>query len=300
MHYDTELVRLHNRFRDYSFTFKGNRPRTIKWYYHTFTEYITFSKSEKLADFTKHSIEDWIFNGKSEKNWSAKTVRNYLQATSLFGDWLVQEEYIDSNPIRKISRPRLPKQLPKHLSMDDAMKVLDWTKNYPYGYKFEKKRGHAIIATFIYTGLRLEELRNLKVDEVDIESKTLFVRSVKGGKDRMIPMTLSLIEILEEYLKERRRLKKTCPYFFTALRQDSEMGEHVIKRLVKKIRERSGIYFYPHLLRHTFATLMLEGGCDLFSLSQMMGHSDIKTTTIYLSDTASHLQEQIIKHPLGR
>ena len=72
----------------------------------------------------------------------------------------------------------------------------------------------------------------------------------------------------------------------------------MIKRLVEKLREKSGIYFYPHMLRHTFATLMLEGGCDLFALSKMMGHSDIKTTTIYLSATTAHLQEQIKKHPL--
>ncbi|PIR01190.1 MAG: hypothetical protein COV66_01890 [Nitrospinae bacterium CG11_big_fil_rev_8_21_14_0_20_45_15] len=61
----------------------------------------------------------------------------------------------------------------------------------------------------------------------------------------------------------------------------------------------SGIYFYTHQLRHTFATLMLEGGCDIFSLSKMMGHSDIKTTTIYLAASAKHLQEQMEKHPLN-
>ncbi len=93
-------------------------------------------------------------------------------------------------------------------------------------------------------------------------------------------------------------MKRECPYFFTAMREDKKMGDKVIPRLVIKLREKSKIYFYPHMLRHTFAVLMLEGGCDLFSLSKMMGHSDIKTTTIYLSTTTAHLQEQIKKHPL--
>ena len=76
------------------------------------------------------------------------------------------------------------------------------------------------------------------------------------------------------------------------------MGNATIKDLIQKIRARSGIYFSAHVLRHTFATLMLEGGCDIYSLSKMMGHSEIQTTTIYLSASTVHLHKQIHKHPL--
>jgi site-specific recombinase XerD len=72
-----------------------------------------------------------------------------------------------------------------------------------------------------------------------------------------------------------------------------------IKRLDKKISKTSGIKFSLHKPRHTFATLMLEGGCDIYSLSRMMGHSDIKTTTIYLAASAEHLREQMLKHPMN-
>ena len=124
------------------------------------------------------------------------------------------------------------------------------------------------------------------------------MKSGKGDKDRIIPLNETLIDILKAYLEERSRLNKKCEYFFTTMREDNRMGDLVIKRLIVKIKEKSGIPFYAHLLRHTFATLMLEGGCDLFSLSKMLGHSDIKTTTIYLAATAAHLQGQIEKHPL--
>jgi len=77
------------------------------------------------------------------------------------------------------------------------------------------------------------------------------------------------------------------------------MGKSVIGRLVQRLREKSGIYFFPHMLRHTFAVLMLEGGCNLYALSKMMGHTDIKTTTIYLSATTAYLQEQINMHSLS-
>ena len=154
------------------------------------------------------------------------------------------------------------------------------------------------MGTFLYTGIRKAELANLKMEDVDLVDKTLYVRNGKCAKDRLIPLHPMLIVYLEDYLKDRKRLKKTTPFFFTAMRQDSKMGDPVVKRLYEKIQKRSGIKFYPHLLRHTFATLMLEGGCNLYALSQMLGHSDIKTTTIYLAATKSHLEDQIGKHPL--
>ncbi|WP_084691901.1 tyrosine-type recombinase/integrase [Desulfobacter vibrioformis] len=295
----TEILTLHRRFRDYSFAFKGNTPRTVRWFHDSMRSFVTHSGIEKLDEATRGQIEEWLFRGKNERSWSAKTIRNHLQALSSFFEWCVKEEFLPENPVKKISRPKLPKRIPKHLTKEQALNLIEWAWNFNYSYKFERSRAAAIIATFIFSGVRLQELVNLKLQEIDLENKTLFVKSGKGEKDRIVPLCPRLIEILKAYLKDRNRLKKNCPYFFTAMREDNRMGDKVIPRLVQRLREKSGIYFYPHMLRHTFATLMLEGGCDLFSLSKMMGHSDIKTTTIYLSATAGHLQEQIAKHPLN-
>lgn len=261
--------------------------------------FVLYTNIEDVENISKRVVEDWIFAGKAEKKWMAKTIKNHLMAMSLFVDWLIEEEYMKENVVKRIPKPRLPKRIPKHLPKDEALELLEWARNYPYSYKFERSRATAIMAVFLYTGVRLEELRNLKVEDLNLENRTLFVRSGKGNKDRIIPLNTRLIEFLEVYLKDRKRLEKSCPYFFTAMRENAQMGDSAIKRLIWKIREKSGIYFHPHMLRHTFAVLMLEGGCDLFSLSKMMGHSDIKTTTIYLSATTAHLQEQIVKHPLS-
>ena len=295
----TEIQKLHQRFLDYSLVFKGNTPKSIKWLKWMFHCFVKFTKVESISAVDKKLVEDWILHGKLEKNWCAKTIRSKLQAVSLFFDWCVSEGYMEENPTKNIPRPKVPTQIPKHLTKDEAFRLLDWARNYPYSYKFDKVRSVAIIATFIYTGIRMEELRSLRMEDVDLINRSIHVKYGKGDKERMIPLNIRLIEFLEDYLKDRKRMKKTCPYFFTSLRFDTGMGENVIKRLVLKLREKSKIYFYPHLLRHTFATLMLEGGCDLFALSKMLGHSDIKTTTIYLSATTSHLQEQIVKHPLN-
>jgi site-specific recombinase XerD len=108
-----------------------------------------------------------------------------------------------------------------------------------------------------------------------------------------------LAQSLKRYFEERKRLNKTCPEFFVSLNRNCGFTESGLKNLVLKMRQASGLKFTIHKLRHTFATLMLEGGCDIYSLSKMMGHSDIKTTTIYLYASAEHLRAQMTKHPLN-
>jgi site-specific recombinase XerD len=100
-------------------------------------------------------------------------------------------------------------------------------------------------------------------------------------------------------LKERKRFKRTCPEFFTSFIHNKGLSRDGLEHVVDKLKTASGMKFGLHQLRHTFATLMLEGGCDIFSLSKMMGHASIKTTTIYLAASAEHLRTQMFKHPLN-
>ena len=294
----SQIQNLLYQFCDYARAFKGNTNRTIAWYKEVVGYLLKFSHIEKAEQFTFQVIEAWIIDGKINKEWKAITIKNRLRCLSLFADYLVKNQYLKENPVKKIPRPKIPQKIPGHLKREQALYLLEWVQNFPFRYKFEKMRANAILATFIFTGIRLHELINLKFNDVDIENRTLFVKG-KGEKDRLIPINFSLVEILRKYLEEREKFKRKAPYFFTSMKVDGKMGDKVIPRLIKRIRDKSGIYFSPHYLRHTFAVLMLEGGCNIYALSKMMGHSDIKTTTIYLSATTSHLQEQISKHPLN-
>ena len=150
----------------------------------------------------------------------------------------------------------------------------------------------------MYSGVRYQELMNLKLNDVDFTHKVITVSQGKGAKDRMIPLCDALEGYLFPYLQERSQLNPYSIYFFVSKLNHGKMSDNVIKRLFEKLQKKSKLKFYPHMLRHTFATLMLEGGCDIFSLSKMMGHSDIKTTAIYLTATVKHLQGQMRKHPL--
>lgn len=160
-------------------------------------------------------------------------------------------------------------------------------------------RNHAIFSTFIYTGLRRSELLNLKVIDVDIENRTIFVRNGKGAKDRILPMSHTLAQRLTKYILERKKRNKTCPEFFASNNKNKGFTDGGLRHLTRELKKVCQIDFTVHRLRHTFATLMIEGGCDIYSLSKMMGHSDISTTTIYLSTTVEHLRGQMLKHPLN-
>lgn len=294
-----DIQLLANKFYDYSSYIKGYSPATIKRYYLTINYFCKFAKIKNIEEVNDQNISDLFIHGRTERKWQANTFIVYHKSLMVFFRWCVKNEYMPENPIEKIEIPKLEKRIPPKLTKQQSLKLLEIVYNYPYDYTFLRYRNHAIFAMFVFAGLRKKELLNLKLTDVDIENLSIFVRQGKGSKDRIIPMSFTLAQILKTYLEHRKRLKKTCPEFFTSLNRNSGFTDSGIKHLVRKIKEASRIDFTIHKLRHTFATLMLEGGCDIYSLSRMLGHSDIKTTTIYLSASAEHLRAQMVKHPLS-
>jgi len=257
------------------------------------------SGAKLICEITLMSVEGWIARGTAERKWSPVTSRLKLRYMVLFVKWLQKRGLIDGDPLAGICFPRVPKRVPVHLTLEKAETLLRYVRNMRLRSRYETVRAYAIIATFAFTGIRKSELRKLEICDVDLESRVLCVRQGKGGKDRQIPIPPQLGEILRRYFEARSKSKQVgSPYFFTSLSGHGMLAEKVLSRAIERIRSGSKIYFAPHMLRHTFATLMLEGGCDLFSLSKMMGHGDIKTTTVYLSATIDHLREQARKHPL--
>lgn len=169
----------------------------------------------------------------------------------------------EPNPMGDIEVPKLDKHLPKRITKQEAMRLLEVVYNYPYKYKFVRSRNHAIFSTFLLAGLRKRELLNLKLTDVDLENLSIFIYQGKGGKDRIVPICYKLAESLKRYLQERVRLKKTCPEFFASSQHNMGFTDSGLKRLVEMASQASGVKFGLHRLRHTFATLMLEGGCDI-------------------------------------
>ena len=287
------------KFYDYSTYIKGYSKQTIKRYRQMIISYCNFANVENFDQITEDNIRALFYWGRTERQWRTNTFIVYHKSLGVFFRWAIENKYMTSNPITDIEIPRLEKRLPPKLTKQETLRLIEIVYNYPYDYKFLRYRNHAIFSMFVFAGLRKNELLNLKLTDVDIENLSIFINQGKGSKDRVVPMSNTLAQSLKRYLVDRKRLNKKCPEFFVSLNRDVGFTDSGLKRLTENIKKVSKINFTIHKLRHTFATLMLEGGCDIYSLSRMMGHSDIKTTTIYLSASVEHLRSQIGKHPLN-
>jgi len=286
-------------FYEHSRLMRGYSKATIKRYKTSIETYTKYTGVYQMGLVTADTVRQLFYYGRVTRGWEASTFLSHHKSLVVFFRWCRQQGYLAIDPITELEVPKLPKKIPPKLNRQSAMKLLEVAFNYPYYHRFLRYRNHAIFSVFLFAGLRKQELLNLKYTDIDLENLTIFVRNGKGGKDRLIPITPKLAESLRLYLVERTKLNKTNPEFFSSMFQNIGYSDTGLRRLVQMMKEASGIPFTLHKLRHTFATLMLEGGCDIYSLSKMMGHSDIQTTTIYLTATAEHLRNQIGKHPLN-
>lgn len=290
---------LAEQFYDYSLSIRGYSPATIRRYRYVINAFCKFTGINDLHDVTDEKVQQLFFMGRAKRKWSTQTYAVYRLSLLVFFRWCVKNSFMKHNSVEDIEAPKIEKKLPPKLRKQEALRLLDVVYHYPWTQQFLRYRNHAIFALFVFAGLRKQELLHLKLADVDIENFTIFVRQGKGRKDRVVPISFTLAQILKRYVTERKRLTRTCPEFFVSSNRNMGITENGLKHLVRLLNNVSGITFTIHKLRHTFATLMLEGGCDIYSLSRMMGHSDIKTTTIYLSASAEHLRSQITKHPLN-
>lgn len=295
-----ELRRLHDDFC-LEAQVMNYRPSTLRWWRQALEMFLGHFPEGEVArpkDATFERIRRYLYD--KHPGWTAHTFSSQYRALRAFFSWCVKQGHLSLHPMDGIQKPRLEKKLPKRITLEDARRVLEVAFHGPATYRFERYRNRALFGVMLYAGLRAAETLSLLVGDIDLANGTIHVRCGKGAKDRVVPISPTLGQYLLEYLKDRERAGKRAAVLFTPVREDQGLGMSGLKRIIARTRKKSGVDFSAHRLRHTFATLMLEGGCDLFSLQKMLGHSDIQTTTIYLSATTTHLKTQMAKHPLDQ
>jgi len=284
------VIPLFKRFALYE---KGLQPKTIREILS-----ITIVLSNELSNPTIKSIStakirEFLHQKKQERMWSNKTFRNKRQYLKTFFDYCIREDFVKINPVEKIEKPKIPKRLPRCLNKKQLDTVLMYLDAHKWFNTLEEKRNKAIIRTFLFTGIRLNELLKLKTTSINFEESEIIIYEGKGNKDRIVPIHPNLMP----YLKSYRDIKKGKPttYFFSSIRSNSALTEHNLYRIIKILRKIAGIYFSPHMLRHTFGKLSIEANLNPFKLKAIMGHSDIQTTQIYISVSHQNIKESFQK-----
>lgn len=240
------------------------------------------------------TLRSYIDRLQGEK-MSNRSVARHITTLRGFFQFLHEEGCISANPADLLSSPKMGERLPKYLSEQRVDRLLA----APVADSSTGMRDRAMLDLLYATGLRASELISLRIADLDCSAGTLRVIG-KGDKQRIVPVGRQALCSVENYLSGQRPalLKgRTSPYLFVTAR-GGRMTRQGFWKLVRVHGKSAGIFqnLSPHVLRHTFATHLLEGGADLRSVQTMLGHSDIGTTQIYTHVLKSRLEQTIKQH----
>jgi integrase/recombinase XerD len=226
---------------------------------------------------------------------SYRSTARHLTAIRSFFEFLAQEGEIEANPADLITSPKIGSALPKYLNSERVNALVE----APNPEKPNGLRDHAMLQLLYATGVRVSELVGLRMSDLDAEAGVVRVVG-KGNKQRLVPLGREALGAVETYIgSDRSRLLhgRTCPFLFVTNR-GTKMTRQGFWKLLRGHGRTAGIFrnLSPHVLRHTFATHLLEGGADLRSVQTMLGHSDIGTTQIYTHVMRSRLRQTVDQH----
>lgn len=267
-----------NDYINYVFIEKKLSKNTKEAYFsdlNSFNSYINNKNVNKVSHKDIISYIDFLYNN-GEKD---KTIARKIVSIRTFFDYLMMKKKIDINPCEKISSPKLKKKLPITLNEEEIEKLLNFVPNTAKEY-----RNKAMIELMYATGIRVSELINLEVNDINLVDNYVRVFG-KGKKERIVPLADITCDILNTYITVYR--KSLMKGYLTDKVFISSYGKGITRqgffKILKSIAKERGIKkdFSPHVLRHSFATHLLEHGADLRSIGEMLGHENIKTTQIY-------------------
>ena len=291
---DQEILSM---YLNYEAVEKGLSSNTLESYKRDIAIYLDFlGKNKKtILKATRKDIEKFLSERKEQGAKSRTVARNKVSIVNLY-KFLVMENYIPKNPTDNLEVIRLKRVLPESLTtteVDDLLAV-------PNEKTDKGLRDKAIFELMYSSGLRVSEICSLKIEDISFEEKCLKIKG-KGNRERIVPINDRALDILQRYIQTSRVImvkgKKTSELFLNF--RGDKISRVGIWKIVKETMKKSDIdkNVYPHTLRHSFATHLIQHGADLRSVQRMLGHSDITTTEIYIHVDSSHLKKQIAKHP---
>ena len=293
-----------NRYINYLEVERNVSPYTVRNYTTDLLDFFQFLRTKgigSLKEVDKHTLRDYL-SQLMEQGLVKASIARKLSAIRSFYRYLLREEIISTSPVATTSSPKLDKRLPSFLTIEEVERLLEAPDlSTPQG-----QRDRALLELLYASGLRVSELVNLNLEQVNLDSREIRVRG-KGSKERMVLMGEPAAEALRAYLKQGRpklfasKIRMTNALFIN--RYGERLPERRVQRILEKYANIAGIDkgAHPHMLRHTFATHLLDGGADLRVVQELLGHANLSSTQIYTHVTKSQAKKVYLSaHPMAQ
>lgn len=277
------MYNLLSDYIDYIEIEKGLSNNTIDAYRRDIMAFIEYCQVDDIKLITRIHISSFIMDLR-EKNISQSSISRKVSALKSFFRWASANEYVVSNPISSFEPAKLPKHLPKVLSVNDIKTMM----------KQDLDVIERVVVEMLYScGLRVSELCSLKMNDINLKSKNIICTG-KGSKDRIVPFGDYALKTIEEYLLKREEIlleHNKSTDLFLIFANGRTMTRQDVYRIIHRIGAELHKAISPHTLRHTFATHLLENGADLRVVQELLGHSDVSTTQLYTHVSKKRLKE---------
>ena len=269
---------------------ENKSPRTIVGYklvLNKFSLYCEQNNFPQIQKLTHVHVKNYLWylgsethiwstsNPTSQKLLSQTTINGYFRALRTFFNWLEREELIIENPFKRLKAPKIDTKIVQALTTPEIQKLFKACS----GKSALDNRNKAILSMFLDTGLRISELTNLNIDDVNKDDGSILVKHGKGGKQRIVRIGSTAQKSLWRYMTLYRK-GKSNRLFLNRCGEPLELNG--MKILFRRLGEIANVKFHPHQLRHTFAISFLRAGGDVFSLQYFLGHSTLQMTQRYL------------------
>jgi len=274
----------------------------VRNYQTDLADFFKFLKQKEITlldEVDRHVLRDYLSH-LAGRGIAKASIARKLSAIRSFYHYLVREEIVVENPIEQVSSPKLDKRLPSFLTTEEVEQLLNAPDlSTPLG-----QRDRALLELLYASGLRVSELVSLTLEQIDLDSNEIRVWG-KGSKERVVLMGEPAAEAIKNYLEHGRAKllgeKKNKSLFLN--RYGQHLPERAVQRILQQYSKKSGIgkRVHPHMLRHTFATHLLDGGADLRVVQELLGHARLSSTQIYTHVTKGQARKvYLAAHPLAK
>ena len=236
----------------------------------------------------------------NKKNDAKSTISRKLSSLRTFYKYLVLNNKVESNPFLLVSSPKKEKRIPKFINYNNMEEIL----NVPNIKTKEGQRERVILEVLYASGVRVSELVNIKLKDIDFSNKNILIFG-KGSKERLVSFGDYALEYINLYLKEGRNLllDGVKSDYLIVGKKSEKLTTRRVEQIIDDIIKRTSIKLNitPHMFRHTFATHLLDNGCDLLVVQDLLGHASLSSTEIYTHVSNEHLREVYLKcHPRNK